>query len=535
MCASCLACALANPTQGKSKELLYNFSIEAPFLVLHINGYQAGKELGFEGSSHYLVACCGMSTFSMMELIMTADATIYTLAIIKIMLQFGFCYACILNKGSKFYGACRKTLDLLKVSPHVLSGGNHNSMILKHLNCYLNSGLHIMTNEHDSTCIALEAILLLIYAWNLCPVSGTDISQSMVAISRKFAFPINFSTGKHAELYSRPGTIESYSRELAIRLSSCREIADLLVREHRCWHRNLVNSRWRDPRIFSVGNIVFARQAMHLNTKCSHVYKLMHPFTGPWRVVRALPGAPYELEFSHNTKQKDKKHASDLCPYPAKLIPFEPLDGADNRYGQLYKSIGLPPYKEVGIKAFTPPQPLQAAAHFATTGNFRDFHLPMLSELNDEFNLFPWKDEAKWWRYFSSDAINDEPVMYTGLPPTEVARAIPHLIPLISALITSIINSVDKLFFVSHLLSNPSACEWHLVRIALSNSTLILPSCLQDGCFLFKFFTLHYDNICFNATNQRYWLQYHPAGDITTPTSSSTTLSILPLDIQSPC
>jgi hypothetical protein len=80
----------------------------------------------------------------------------------------------------------------------------------------------------------------------------------MVPIGGEFAFLIDFSTGKHAKLYSMPGTLESYSRELAIRLSSCREIANLLVWEHRCWHRNLVISRQRDPHIFSVGNIVFA-------------------------------------------------------------------------------------------------------------------------------------------------------------------------------------------------------------------------------------------------------------------------------------
>ncbi len=259
MCASCPGCAIANPPHGKSKELLYNFPIKAPFLVLHIDGYQAGKESGFKGSSHYLVACCGMCTFTAMEPVSTANVTTYASAIMKIMLQFGFCHTCILDKDSKFYGVCRKALDLLKVNRHVLSGGNHNPMIFKRLNRYLNTGLRIMTNKHDFTCIALKAILLLIYAWNSCPIPGTDIYWSMVTIGCKFAFPIDFSTRKHAKLYSMPGTVESYSCELAIRLSSCREIADLLVQEHRCWHPDLVNSRQRDPRIFSVGSIVFVR------------------------------------------------------------------------------------------------------------------------------------------------------------------------------------------------------------------------------------------------------------------------------------
>jgi hypothetical protein len=99
-----------------------------------------------------------------------------------------------------------------------------------------------MCNERDSNRVALEAKLLLIYAWNSCPLPGTDISPSMVAVGREFAFPIDFSARKHAELYSAPGTIESYSKELASRLDSCREVAMLLVKEQRCWHRELINS-----------------------------------------------------------------------------------------------------------------------------------------------------------------------------------------------------------------------------------------------------------------------------------------------------
>ncbi len=156
MCASCPG------------TLLYNFPIKASFLVLHIDGYQADKELGFKGSLHYLVACCGMCTFATMEPVSTANATTYASAIMKIMLRFGFCHTCVLDKDSNFYGMCRKALDLLKVNCHVLSDGNHNPMIVERLNRYPNAGLCIMSNERDSTLIALEAILLLIYAWNSC-------------------------------------------------------------------------------------------------------------------------------------------------------------------------------------------------------------------------------------------------------------------------------------------------------------------------------------------------------------------------------
>ena len=157
----------------------------------------------------------------------------------------------------------------------------------------------------------------------------------------------------------------------------------LLVKEQRCWHRELINSRRRDPRVYSVGDIVFSCRATRSDSKCGQVDKLMHPFTGPWRIVASLPGASYEIELCNKPSRRDKKHAADLSPYPPELIPFEPLDLADNRYGQLHKRIGKSPYKEAGIEGFTPPRPFQIASHFLTKGDYRDFHFPTLAELNE--------------------------------------------------------------------------------------------------------------------------------------------------------
>jgi hypothetical protein len=72
---SCPGCALTNPTRAKLHKLIYNFPIEAPFLVLHIDGYQAGQALGFKGLLHYLIACCGMCTFAIMEPVVNANAS----------------------------------------------------------------------------------------------------------------------------------------------------------------------------------------------------------------------------------------------------------------------------------------------------------------------------------------------------------------------------------------------------------------------------------------------------------------------------
>ena len=39
-----------------------------------------------------------------------------------------------------------------------------------------------------------------------------------------------------------------------------------------------------------------------------------------------------------------------LLPFPHQLIPFEPVDGPDNVYGQMYQPIQRDPYKAVSIK-----------------------------------------------------------------------------------------------------------------------------------------------------------------------------------------
>jgi hypothetical protein len=188
----------------------------------------------------------------------------------------------------------------------------------------------------------------------------------------------------------------------------------------------------------------------------------MHPFTGPWWIVKSLPGASYELEFATDTARRNKKHASDLSPYPPELIPFKPVDGADNRYSQLYKVFGPSPYKEAGIKGFTPPRPFAVASHFARQGDFRDFHFPTLSKLNDKFELILWIDDNERVRVFSTDKIEEEQVLYQGPPPLPAVYT-PPPIPPISTLVASIIASSDRLFFVSHSLGNPAVREWRLV------------------------------------------------------------------------
>jgi hypothetical protein len=100
----------------------------------------------------------------------------------------------------------------------------------------------------------------------------------------------------------------------------------------------------------------------------------------------------------------------------------------------------------------------------------------------------------------------------------------------IHLLTAAIINSVDRLFIVSHSIWANTSYEWRLLRIAFSGSMPLYPSCMLDGRFLFEFYICHPSDWHYNAVNQRYWVQYHGQNDIMCPDLSLETHLICPSD-----
>ena len=103
----------------------------------------AGAELNFEGTKHYLIACCGMTSFAICELTAEPNAAAFVSALMKIWLRFGFSHTLVVDKDSKFLGVFSQTAALLKINIHVLSGENHDPMTVERVNRYLNSVLTI--------------------------------------------------------------------------------------------------------------------------------------------------------------------------------------------------------------------------------------------------------------------------------------------------------------------------------------------------------------------------------------------------------
>ena len=143
------------------------------------------------------------------------------------------------------------------------------------------------------------------------------------------------------------------------------------------------------------------------------------------------------------------------------------------------------PYSRKAIKLF------KLAANLATTGHCAEFHWPSLSELNDEITPFQWHDNAEFQRYINGNSITTLHVLNTGPPPAAPNHTIPT-IPAIRLLTDAIIQSLDKLFFVSHSICANNASEWHLARVAFRDSVALYPRARRmAGTFLISTFAIH--------------------------------------------
>jgi hypothetical protein len=164
-----------------------------------------------------------------------------------------------------------------------------------------------------------------------------------------------------------------------------------------------------------------------------------------------------------------------------------------------------------------------------TTDTALAFHWPSLLELNDKIALFQWSSEDERRLYLSGDTVLTLPVMYTGPPPAAPTYSLPA-IPELTILIRSIIQSSDRLFFISHSVGSNEARKWRLVQVAFKELMSSYPLCLQDGCFLLNFFICHPSDSRINAINQRYWLQYHTLSKLQSPLTTMNTHLICPSD-----
>ena len=83
--------------------------------------------------------------------------------------------------------------ETLLIPVHEFARGNNKAIINEGFYRYLNKVQMINSAEKVILHQCLQGVLFALYAWNLGPVHGTDIAQSVVDIVRAFKFTFYIS------------------------------------------------------------------------------------------------------------------------------------------------------------------------------------------------------------------------------------------------------------------------------------------------------------------------------------------------------
>ena len=271
--------------------------------------------------------------------------------------------------------------------------------------------------------------------------------------------------------------------------------------------------------LFEVGDFVFARRTVQSSKKHNRVDKLVFAYSGPWEITAKLTGSSYECKHTRLGKV-DKFHAKRLSPVPDQLVPYAPIDGPDHRFGQINKPLSDRAYEIAGIKGFIPCNPIEsfhpktfddshiphkeyAVTNLVQFGPEDDLHWPTLWELNKE--MFDWDDDC------DIDALlDDKAPIASSTTPTFSSSVTPT--PVATTLAAKLVQSQDKLFFISWKQPHLRCREWHLVQVRWDASMSLNPAgCVFNGKYLVLFYICHPRDINLHPRNQRWWLEYHVA------------------------
>jgi hypothetical protein len=530
---SCAACILKNNAAHPSSELLYTFPLDAPMNTIHADLWQPGRQTGYDNDKALMIVVCHMTTFTAIEPVSEMTSKSFAKAVYKIMMRYGLASMIVTDPDSKFKGEFKDMCELLKIPHHLSAKGNHNAIIVERFNKFLNSGMRIFTSERGTNRVFLEAAETLCYAWNSTPVTGTDLSRSLLVVGRKYRFPIDITNNRHITYNIDEVNIRSFADDLTSLLSKCREIYTLLIQEHRAMHREYRNAQLKNPRKFKINDIVFTNVQIQSSSKNNQVKKLSYTRRGPYKIIKSHQSGSYDLKLTtSNSSSIIKKHGSELIMCPKHLIPHKPISSSDQIYSELNKKIIDNPFSQAFIEGYTHTKPWEAAAAamsqlLPSNGQLHIQPFPSVAELDAEFDSWPEsgnpftptissEEDTLSTNPSSSqrgDIMNstDSTIQSTSETPKQVLNSImpqSTITPFMS-LIQQIISSEDKLFFISYRLPNQSRKEWKIVQLDFKQSMLKYPNCLQDGKFIMNFLIQHPKDTDIPFQYKRFWIEYH--------------------------
>ena len=525
---SCAACILKNSDTKLSSELLYSFPLDAPMNTIHCDVWQPGKTEGYDGDTALMKVLCHMTTFAAIEPLKKLDSTTFSKTVYRIMMRYGLSALIVTDHDAKFKGQFKDMCKMLNIPHHLSARGNHNAVIVERFNRYLNSGMRIFTSDRATPRVFLEGAETLCYAWNSAPVSGTDLSRSLLVTGRKFKFPIDIQNSKSTTFEVNEETIKTYTQEMTELLIKCREIYLLLINEHRALHREHRNSQLNNPKKFNIGDIVFTNVQIQSQSSLNKVKKLSYSRRGPYKIITRHPSGSYDLTLLGGTnKSIIKKHGSDLIQCPKELIPHQSItNSSDQLFSNLNKSAIPNPYKYANIDGFNTVKPWETAP--AALANLKSPiqsntipSFPTIKELDTEFDSWPESGNPFLTQYSIDNTpsdinnntspviVNNNSIDYTVNPtqllnPSQISQSMQ-----LSHLIQSIVLSTDKLFFIAYQQTNNQRREWKLIQIDFPQSMSKYPQCLQTGKFIANFLIQYPKDSESSFENKRYWTEYH--------------------------
>ena len=449
------------------------------------------------------------------------------------MMRYGLASLIVTDPDSKFKKEFKEMCSLLQIPHHMSAKGNHNAIIVERFNKFLNSGMRIFNSERNSNRVFVEAAETLCYSWNSAPITGTDLSRSLLVVGREFKFPIDISNNRHITHHIDETNIRSFASDLSELLTKCREIYILLIQERRAMHREYRNAQLKNPNKFKMNDIVFTNVQIQSNAKKGKVKKLSYSRRGPYTVIKVHPSGSYDLTLTSSTSSAViKKHGSELILCPQHLIPHQPIKSSDQIYSEFNKPIIENPFSQAFIEGYTPSNPWEAAS--AATSELLESRessplpkFPTVEEMDAEYDSWPESGNPFTPTITHDQYINqstnapsqgtsnmrgtDNTSQFHNKTPISVSNAytVPPTIPQFSSLIQSIISSEDKLFFISYSLLNQTRKEWKLVQLDFTQSMLKYPTCLQDGKFIMNFLIQHPKDNNTPYKFKRFWIEYH--------------------------
>jgi hypothetical protein len=277
----CVACVLRNGGTRATSEFLYSFPVSAPFITVHADAWVPGKTASFDGYIGLMIVVCHMTGFATIEPLKEMNSSSFAKSVYAILLRYGLSQLVITDPDSKFKGIFKEAFSILKIQHHLSARRNHNAILVERFNRYWNSGLRVFNNDRDTNRVFLEGAQTLTYAWNSCPVLGTDLSRSLLTVGREFRFPIDFEADRIISFEISDREKKLFAENLMDLLMKSREVYLLLITEHRAAHREYRNAQLSHPRQFKVGDIVFTNVQVQSKLKTGTVTKLAYIKRGP--------------------------------------------------------------------------------------------------------------------------------------------------------------------------------------------------------------------------------------------------------------